>query len=236
MAALAAARALGEDELLVELFIGELRQGALEGVVLDAMARAAGCRRRTCARPRCTRATSGEVARAALEEGAAGLAALLPAPAVAGLAHAGQPGRRRRGRARAAGPGRVRVQGGRRAHAGPQGGRRGARVHAPPAGRDRRACRRSWSGRARCRPREMVVEGEAIALRPDGRPQPFQVTMQPVRPLKDVEAARPACRCRRSSSTASTSRARVRWWHCRTRSASSARARSSAGAALCRAS
>jgi DNA ligase-1 len=39
-------------------------------------------------------------------------------------------------------------------------------------------------------PRELVLEGEAIALRADGRPQPFQVTMRRFGRSKDVEAAR----------------------------------------------
>jgi DNA ligase-1 len=35
-------------------------------------------------------------------------------------------------------------------------------------------------------PREMILEGEAIALRPDGRPQPFQSTMRRLGRKKDV--------------------------------------------------
>jgi DNA ligase-1 len=38
--------------------------------------------------------------------------------------------------------------------------------------------------------REAVVEGEALALRPDGRPRPFQETMRRLGRSKDVEAAR----------------------------------------------
>jgi DNA ligase-1 len=38
--------------------------------------------------------------------------------------------------------------------------------------------------------RELVVEGEAIALRPDGRPQPFQATMSRFGRSKNVAAAR----------------------------------------------
>ena len=38
--------------------------------------------------------------------------------------------------------------------------------------------------------REAVVEGEAIALRPDGRPRPFQETMRRLGRRLDVEAAR----------------------------------------------
>jgi DNA ligase-1 len=38
--------------------------------------------------------------------------------------------------------------------------------------------------------RTLVADGEAIALRPDGRPHPFQVTMRRFGRSKDVEAAR----------------------------------------------
>jgi len=40
--------------------------------------------------------------------------------------------------------------------------------------------------------REAVIEGEAIALRPDGRPVPFQVTMSRIGRSKNVEAVRGA--------------------------------------------
>ena len=40
--------------------------------------------------------------------------------------------------------------------------------------------------------REIVVEGEALALREDGRPRPFQETMRRLGRSKDVEAARRA--------------------------------------------
>jgi DNA ligase-1 len=36
----------------------------------------------------------------------------------------------------------------------------------------------------------LVVEGEAIALRPDGRPHPFQVTMRRLGRINDIEAMR----------------------------------------------
>jgi DNA ligase-1 len=41
-------------------------------------------------------------------------------------------------------------------------------------------------------PRELVVEGEAVALRADGRPQPFQVTMRRLGRSRDVATAREA--------------------------------------------
>jgi DNA ligase-1 len=40
--------------------------------------------------------------------------------------------------------------------------------------------------------RELILDGEALAFRPDGRPQPFQVTMQRFGRKLDVEALRAA--------------------------------------------
>src|SRR5438552_10739562 len=77
MAALKAlfARARPEERrFLVELFRGEVRQGALEGVLLDAVARAAGLPGADVRQAAMYSGHIGLVARAALEEGAAGLA------------------------------------------------------------------------------------------------------------------------------------------------------------------
>ena len=58
--------------------------------------------------------------------------------------------------------------------------------------------------------RDVVLDGEAIALRPDGRPQPVpgherRFGGTPV----DVAGPRASCRCRRTSSTCCTSTART---------------------------
>ena len=85
--------------------------------------------------------------------------------------------------------------------------------------------------------REAVVEGEALALRADGRPRPFQETMRRLGRKLDVEARRAArSRSRPSSSTASTSRARARSSRGRTPSGSSACSGSSRRRRCCRAS
>jgi DNA ligase-1 len=61
---------------------------------------------------------------------------------------------------------------------------RSARSVAPPS---------STSSTARGLPlREAIVDGEAIALRPDGRPQPFQITMRRFGRKLDVAAMRKA--------------------------------------------
>src|SRR5688500_7096612 len=62
-----------ERRFLIELFVGELRQGALEGVLSDAIARAAGLPPADVRTAAMYADSIGDVARAALEEGAAGL-------------------------------------------------------------------------------------------------------------------------------------------------------------------
>jgi DNA ligase-1 len=62
-----------EQDFLVRLLIGELRQGALEGVMIDAIAAAAALPVATVRRAAMLAGDLGVVARAALVEGAAGL-------------------------------------------------------------------------------------------------------------------------------------------------------------------
>ena len=52
----------------------------------------------------------------------------------------------------------------------------------------------------------IVLDGEAIALRDDARPEPFQVRDEP---LRNESGRRRRRRCGRSSSTACTSTARI---------------------------
>jgi DNA ligase-1 len=133
----------------------------------------------------------GEVGRAALEQGAAGLTRFslrLLAPVAPMLANAADD---------------VETAIGRLGEAAFEYKLDGARVQLHRAGDEVRVFTRQlqdvtqrvpelveWArGLA---PRELVLEGEAIALRPDGRPFPFQVTMSRVGRSKDVEAARGA--------------------------------------------
>jgi len=62
-----------EQEFLFRLLIGEVRQGALEGVMIEAVARAAGIEAARVRRATMLAGDLGVVARAALTEGAAGL-------------------------------------------------------------------------------------------------------------------------------------------------------------------
>jgi DNA ligase-1 len=176
---------------LAELLLGELRQGALEGLVLNAVARAFGLPSADVRQAAMFSGDLGEVARAAREEGAAGLARfslrlLRPvAPMLASPADDVGAALERLGEAAF----EYKLD--------------GARLQVHRSGDEVRVFTRQLqdvTGRvpevvewARALPaRELVLEGEAIALRPDGRPQPFQVTMRRLGRTKDVAAARRA--------------------------------------------
>jgi DNA ligase-1 len=179
----------GERRFLVELLLGELRQGALDGLVQEAVAKAAGLPPSAVRQAAMYSGNLGEVARAALEEGAGGLARfslrlLSPvAPMLASPAEDAVEALERLGEAAF----EYKLD--------------GARLQVHRAGDEVRVFTRQlqdvtarvpevveW---ARALPaRELVLEGEALALRPDGKPHPFQVTMRRLGRSKDVEAAR----------------------------------------------
>jgi DNA ligase-1 len=178
-----------ERRFLAELIIGELRQGALEGLLLDAVAKATGLRPAEVRRAAMFSGDLGAVARAAIEEGAAGLSRftlrlLSPvAPMLAQTAEDPAEALDRLGEAAF----EYKLD--------------GARIQVHKADDQVRVFTRQlqdvtarvpelvdWT-RALA-PREVVLEGEAIALRTDGRPQPFQLTMRRFGRVKGVEAAR----------------------------------------------
>jgi DNA ligase-1 len=178
-----------ERRFLGELLVGEVRQGALESVVLDAIARAAALPAASVRQAAMFSGDVGKVARAALEEGAAGLTrfslrVLSPvAPMLANAAEDVEEALERLGEAAF------------------EWKLDGARIQVHKAGDDVRVFTRQLQDvtervpeiveGARALPaRELVLEGEAIALRPSGRPQPFQVTMRRFGRSKGVEAAR----------------------------------------------
>jgi DNA ligase-1 len=176
-------------EFLFALLTGEVRQGALDGLVLEAIAKAAGLPAAEVRQASMFAPTIGALARAALEEGSAGLARfslqlLSPvAPMLANPAEDAEEALERLGEAAF----EYKVD--------------GVRMQVHRAGDEVRVFTRhlqditarvpevvEW---ARALPvREAVVEGEAIALRPDGRPRPFQETMRRLGRKLDVEAAR----------------------------------------------
>jgi ATP-dependent DNA ligase I len=170
------ARATGpEQRFLVALITGELRQGAQEGVVVEAVARAAGVPRDAVRRALMLSGDLGVMASASFTGGVDALRAV-------GL-EVGRPIR-----PMLAAPGDD--VGAALARTGPAAVEYkldGARLQVHRRGDEVRAFTRSLDEITARVPevveavlalpaRELVLDGEAIALRPDGRPHPFQVT------------------------------------------------------------
>jgi ATP-dependent DNA ligase I len=171
-------RATGEEQdFLARLLLGELRQGALEGVMLDAIARAAGL---PAARVRGAAMRAGglaAIAHAALVEGEAGLARFaleVFRPVQPMLA---QP-------AEDVGDALERL-----GEAAFEWKLDGVRVQAHKSGDDVRLYTRNLNDVTAAAPeivaavrgaraRELIADGETIALRADGTPYPFQETMR----------------------------------------------------------
>ncbi len=163
-----------EQDFLLRLLVGELRQGALEGVMVEAIARAAALPAAGVRRAVMLAGDAGVVAAAALGEGAGGARALRARADAAGAADAGAAGRGHRRRAGAARAGGVRVEARWRAHPGPQGPRRGAGVHAAAERRHRRGAggreRGARAAARECHPRrrgDRAQAGRAAAAVPD---------------------------------------------------------------------
>jgi DNA ligase 1 len=164
-----------EQRFLFALLTGELRQGALEGVMVDAVARAAGVPGAAVRRALLLRGDLRVVAATALRDGAAGLAAFrlrVGQPLAPMLA---QPADDLDAALARAGP------------AGIEEKLDGVRVQVHRDGADVAVFTRSLeeiTGRvpevveaAMSLPTgAAILDGEAIALRADGRPLPFQVT------------------------------------------------------------
>ncbi len=178
-----------EQDFLVRLLFGELRQGALEGVMVEAIARASGISAATVRRAAMTERDLAAVARAALVEGEHGLSrfivqVLQPVrPMLADSAEDVDAALERLGEAALA----YKLD--------------GARIQVHKAGNDIKVFSRHLREVTRAVPevidaaralpvRELILDGEVIALRPDGRPQPFQQTMQRFGRKLDVERLR----------------------------------------------
>lgn len=189
LAALYRRATAGEQSFLTRLVFGELRQGALEGVMVDAVARATSL---PAAEVRAAAMLAGDlptVARAALAEGRAGLARFglhlftplkpMLAQPVAGLDEA------------------LATLG----TAAFEYKLDGARVQVHKAGDEIRVYSRRLNEVTDSVPEvveavrgltveRLVLDGETIALRSDGRPQPFQLTMRRFGRRLDVERLR----------------------------------------------
>ncbi len=178
-----------EQEFLVRLLHGDLRQGALDGVLTEAVALAASV---PAARVRRAVMMSGslpEVARTALVEGDAGLARctvqlLRPIrPMLADSAPSVEAALEGLGEAAL----EFKLD--------------GARVQVHKLGEEVRVFSRHLRdvtpavpevvGVVRALPAaSLILDGEVLALRPDGSPQPFQTTMRRVGRTRDIDALR----------------------------------------------
>ena len=165
-----------EHRLLVGLFLGELRQGALEGVMTDAVAKAAGVTNADVRRAAMLAGDLPAVAEAAIREGGEGLARfrLVPlqplGPMLAQTANDVAAGLDRLDDAYV------------------EWKLDGARIQAHRVGDEVAVFTRNLADITARVPEivaavrtfdasSLVLDGEAIALRPDGRPETFQVTM-----------------------------------------------------------
>jgi DNA ligase-1 len=167
-----------EQQFLVRLLMGDLRQGALAGVMIDAIAAAASLPVQAVRRAAMYSRSLGATAHTALVEGEAGLThfqleTLSPlAPMLAQTAASVQEALRQL-------PGAVAFE----------WKMDGARIHAHKSADVVRIFTRSLNDVSAAIPEiveslralsinDIVLDGEAIVLDPDGRPAPFQVTMR----------------------------------------------------------
>jgi DNA ligase-1 len=178
-----------EQDFLSRLLFGELRQGALEGVLVEAVAAASGIPPARVRRAVMLAGDFAAVARAALTQGGGALDALVLQPfrpvqpmlaesaadvneAMTGLGEASL---------------EYKLD--------------GARIQVHKAGEEVRVFSRTLrdvtaavpevvEAARGLRARELIVDGEAIAMRPDGRPHPFQMTMRRFGRKLDVDVLR----------------------------------------------
>ena len=165
-----------EQRFLTGLLLGELRQGALAGVMAEAVAQVAGVPAAEIRRALMLVGDLGEVAAVAMAEGRDGLSRVrltLFQPVQPMLAQTGDDLEDAFGRIR---------------QAGVEWKLDGARIQVHRLGGDVRAYTRNLADISDRVPEiteavqqlpveAVILDGEAIALRDDGRPLPFQVTM-----------------------------------------------------------
>jgi ATP-dependent DNA ligase I len=178
-----------EQHFLRRLMLGELRQGALEGVMLDALARALGTPLSDVRRAVMLRGDLGAVAEAGLRDGAAGLSTF--------RLQVGQPLQPMLAQSATS----VAEALGRTSPAAIEWKLDGARTQIHVLGKEVRVFTRSLddiTGRvpelvemAHTLPvQSIVLDGEVLALKDDGRPHPFQVSASRFGSRLDVERLR----------------------------------------------
>jgi DNA ligase-1 len=178
-----------EQDFLLRLIVGELRQGALEGVMLEAVAAAAGLPAAEVRRAATFAGGIAPVARAALSGGAKALEPFsirLMQPVLPMLA---QPAEDVAAALKDLGTALFEWK------------LDGARVQVHKSGDEIRVFTRNLNDVTPAVPEvvaalrdvsasSLILDGEAIALRADGRPHPFQITMRRFSRKLDVEAIR----------------------------------------------
>ena len=176
-----------EQDFLTRLIIGELRQGALEGVMLDAVAAAAQLQAAEVRRAATFAGGVAQVARAALAgEPLDRFSIRLMQPVLPMLA---QPAEDNGAALAALGTALLEWK------------LDGARVQVHKSGDEVRVFTRSLKEVTaavpevvevvrRAQAESLILDGEVIALRPDGRPLPFQTTMRRFGRKLDIEALR----------------------------------------------
>lgn len=180
-----------EQQFLVRLLMGELRQGALEAVMLDALGKASGVAVERVRRAVMLAGDIAPVARALLEQGEIALAQydvqlFRPLqPMLAGTADDVGEALADLGLREAALEFKL----------------DGARVQVHRSGGDVVVYSRSLNDVTRAVPevveavralpvKDLILDGEVLSLQPDGRPQPFQVTMRRFGRKLDVQRMR----------------------------------------------
>ncbi|MGB6944209.1 MAG: ATP-dependent DNA ligase [Bryobacteraceae bacterium] len=178
-----------EQQFLSGLLAGELRQGALEGIMLEAIAKASGLAPERVRRAAMLAGDIARVARAALEQGESGLAQYevqLFRPIQPMLAQSADDV-----------PEALACMG----EAALEYKMDGARVQVHKSGDLVVAYSRSLKDVTPAVPelveltralpaRDLILDGEVISLQPDGHPQPFQITMRRFGRKLDVERLR----------------------------------------------
>ncbi len=178
-----------EREFLIKLIMGEIRQGALEGLVLEAVAQAVPVSLDHLRRSLMFSGNIGEVARVAIEEGASGLSRFQPklfhpiSPMLASPAEGEDEAIDRLG------------------EAGWEYKIDGARIQVHKDGEEIRIFTRHLKEITESIPEivtltkkfpidKAIFEGEAFALRKNGKPLPFQTTMRRFGRIQNVEGIR----------------------------------------------
>ncbi|HYL34830.1 MAG TPA: ATP-dependent DNA ligase [Bryobacteraceae bacterium] len=178
-----------EQHFLIALLAGELRQGALEAVMVDAIAKASGSAGERVRRAVMLAGNAAVVARAALEKGEAGLDQYdvrLFRPIQPMLAQSAEDVSDALANLR---------------EAALEFKMDGARVQVHKSGEDVAVYSRSLNDVSAAVPEvvevvralpahDLILDGEVLSLMPDGRPQPFQVTMRRFGRKLDVERMR----------------------------------------------